>query len=546
MKRTIIGVICSASILLASCAAGGNSNVAPIDHSRTVIFGIPQEPPIINTYLANGAQGVTQMMTEPLHDKWVRMDDTSTWQPQLATTVPSLKNGGVTVGPDSTTIRFSIRQRAKWSDNVPIECDDLVFTWKTIMSERWQISTRLGWREITSITCPTPHKVVMHLRGHYAPFLSSILDSHPLPRHALEGRNFNTYWNNRVTISSGPFIFESWKRGVDLRMRRNPNYWNDQDAAPNAAKMIVFKFVPDASTLKLQLRMEEVDMVALQPDSNLPTELARIPGVETSIVPGAGWEQLTYNMERAPTNNVHVRRAIAYSINRQTIADVVLRKQVTPLQSTLLVSQKPMYEPLWQRYDYAPQRVAQELQKAGYRRTGKFWTKDGKRLTLQFATTAGNPLRARLAQLLQVQLARSGIEMQIKLYTAEIFFSQIITHSKFNLSEFSFRTISDPSQSEIFACDQIPRAPNYHGKNDFRYCNRTVDELLRAADAELVPEKRAQLIMRMQRILATDIPTLPLYQPPDTLAYAQRVGGVRANAVGLHTWNADEWTVSEP
>ncbi|MCW2971930.1 MAG: extracellular solute-binding protein family 5, partial [Thermoleophilia bacterium] len=160
-------------------------------------------------------------------------------------------------------------------------------------------------------------------------------------------------------------------------------------------------------------------------------------------------------------------------------------------------------------------------------------------------TTSGNPIRLKAVQLIGAQLEQAGFRTEILPVKPEVFFGSVVSRGNFDLAMYSYTQGMDPSQSKLFSCSEIARTPDWTGKNNAKYCNRDLDRILAAGDRELDPQRRSALVHDADEILMTDVPTLPLYQQPDTLAWNRRVHGVRPNAMGRHLWNIDSWWVDE-
>lgn len=500
---------------------------------------------------------ITWQLTDGLSEPLVQLDEHGRWQPVLIEQVPTRANGGVQTSADSMTIRVRIRQAAAWSDGVPLRCNDVVFTWQTVMDPKVLMSNRLGWDMIKEITCPTPRDVVITMRQPYAMFMSRILQAPPLPQHELAGKDFNTFWNDRITVSSGPFEFVEWKRGVRMVIERNPHYWNADGAvdvgdgpAPQRggpprpyADRIVFRFVKDANTLKMQLRMTEADVALIPADTNLTQELSQTPDVKFAAPPGALVEMLAMNTDRAPLNDIRVRQAVAYAIDRAMIAKVVLKDQVDVLQSSMVPTQPVNDSTAFSRYAPDPTRVAKLLTSAGYTRAGSgLWQRNGKPLILEYVAAAGSyPFRTRVGQLMQQQLAEQGIGMQIQLIPPEVLYSEVAPKGRYHLGEWSELTGNEPAPALLFTCEAIPRAPQYAGKNRFRYCDPQLDALIATADATVDPAARGDMIREIDRRVADALPMMPLFQSPDTIAWNTHIHGITPNSASYHTWNIDEW-----
>ncbi len=539
---------------LGSAGCGGSSvepaagaDAGPPKTGGTIVVAVAKEPPILNFWLAPGSMTITQQLTDGLTDPLVVLDDQGVWQPVLATSVPTLDNGGVTLTEGGgMRVAFDLQPSAHWSDGVPISCEDVRFTWQTMLREKYQIATRLGWEQIRDVECPSTTSVVIDFKARYAPYVSRILAMPPLPSHVLRGMDFNTYWNDRFTVSSGPYVFESWQRGVRLTLTRNPRYWREGHEA--RADRVVFRFVKDANTLKMQLRMQEADVAFIPADTNLETELEATPDVRYAILPGAVMELLVMRTDRPPLDDVRVRRALGFAIDRQMITDVILSGVVPPAVSPMVSTQLKVYddEPYAKYGKPDPDKVTALLTEAGWSRDGDGpWTKDGTPLTLTWVAGAGSmPFRAKVAQLVQEQLRRQGIGVEIRLIPTEVLYSHTATHGQFHLGEWSELTGVEPLPNLIFGCDEIPRKPTWAGKNRMAWCDEQAEQKMSAADATVDPTERAALVHEANAIIADQVPLLPLFQSPDVVAWRSHVQGLKLNPSANHTWNMDEWWVS--
>ncbi|MCW2961920.1 MAG: extracellular solute-binding protein family 5 [Thermoleophilia bacterium] len=541
-------LLIAAMLLAAGCGSSAQSadaaEDAPPQKGGNLVVGLDQQPQCLNVVIVCGGMAVTSNITGPLFDSLLTVDAEGQDAPLIATEVPSTDNGRVVLTPEGgMVVTLDMQPKARWSDGKPITCEDVVFAWKLRMDERWLVRSREGYNLLSKIDCVTPLRPVFHFKERYAPFLG-IVGIAPMPKHVLDGKDFNTFLSDEVPISSGPFVFSHWDRSVEIVLKRNEDYWNAGNDDEPWLDSITFKFIPDSNTLKIQLRTGEVDVIAPPPDSSLKEELEAMPRGSFSSEPGAYWEQLAFNTGKAPLNNRDVRLAIAFSIDRQQLADVVLRKQVGVLQSTLLEGQKDYYLPAWKDIKPDPKKATALLEKAGYTKDGAYYAKGGKPLTVVFKSTAGNNLRLKVAQLLQQKLKGSGIKMEIAMEPAEVFFGQSTIQGNFDIALWAWSSTTDPSQRTLFSCDKIPTDANeYEGNNYYRYCNDEVTKLLTKADVTPDVGERAAAIKQVQQLMRADMPMIPLFQRPDTVAFSNRAKGMDVNPFGGMTWNTYDWSV---
>lgn len=538
-----------AAIALSGCGSSADTAAAdqdaPKQHGGTITVGMDQEPQCLNNKIQCGSMAATTMIAASLFDGLLDVDADGNYAPKIATEVPTRENGAVVETPDGgMTVTMHIKPNVTWSDGTPVTCDDVAFNWRTTLDDRWQIVSRKGWELISAVNCPDRQTAVFVFSERYAPYLG-LVSAAPLPKHVLDGKDFNKYFNEAVPISSGPFLFDHWDRAVEVVLKRNPKYW---DAGANDRPWldtIRYVFVADTNTLKIQLRTGEVDVIAPPPDSTLKEELESFPRGGFQIEPGVYWEHIAFNNAKAPTNDLNVRMAIAYAIDRDEITDVVLKKQVKRLDSTLLPAKKEFYIPAWGKVTYDQDKVASYLEKAGYQRSGAYYEKDGKPLKVEFKSTAGNNLRLKVAQLLQQKLKKNGIMMTITLEPPNVFFGQSTIQGNYNMGLWAWSSGIDPSQETMFSCDQIPSEANeYSGQNNYRYCNEELSALIKQANVTTSATARADITHRIQTIMAADMPLLPLFQRPETLAYTDRSLGMDNNPLGGLVWNAADWAVT--
>jgi peptide/nickel transport system substrate-binding protein len=251
------------------------------------------------------------------------------------------------------------------------------------------------------------------------------------------------------------------------------------------------------------------------------------------------WEHLTFNTRKGALADVRVRQAIAYAIDREAITEQVMKGQVKPLNSVLVPSQKPFYTPAWAKYKRDISRARELLERAGYvKGANGFYEKNGQPLKLTISTTAGDAAREKIEQVIQEDLRKAGIKLEIKNADAGTFFTSWVVEGKYEIGEWAWIASPEPSITAIFATDQIP--PD--GQNFALYVNDKVSELLHESDEEASVERRARLLRKAQKLIAADVPILPLYQRLQILAYDGKIEGAQNNATMEGAfWNIGSW-----
>jgi len=249
-----IGLIFLASTQALAQQKGGTLTVALIHDIDT-----------LNVYSTGYTGEVPAAVVEGL----LAPDAHAQYVPVLATEVPTLENGGITLLDQGRRmkIRYQLRAGVKWSDGAPFSSADVKFTWEALKNPDFIAESKEGVADIESIETPDPLTVVVNYK-HVSPnYASTLFTFGILPKHALEGHNLNADIYNEKPLGTGPFMVSEFKRGQYVVCDRNPNYWRRDEAGTQLPYLdrIVFKIIPDTNTLMTQLRSGEVQLTSSIP-----------------------------------------------------------------------------------------------------------------------------------------------------------------------------------------------------------------------------------------------------------------------------------------
>ena len=513
IKRPIALFLCAltTAILLSGCtkvttstgpAGGGNPWTK---HGILRIAGV-SEPDNVNVMLGN------QQIEVDLSMFWAgylfNWSDKNEFVPELATEVPTTKNGGIS--KDGLAITYHLRKGVKWQDGAPFTADDVIFTWRAVINPANNVQTRTGYDSnyITSIEKKDDYTIVVHLKQRWAPFVATFftMSSTPypiLPKHLLgQYPDINHAAYNNKPVGTGPFIFQEWQRGTIIRMTANPNYWR----GPPKLKEVDYKIIPDETTILTQLRTHEADMEYNAPASQTPS-FKEITGVHIYLTPFTHYRQIAFNLTNPILSDVRVRQALAFAIDQQELIDTVSHG-VDMKGDT---DQPPF---LWahasgvKQYLHDPAMAAKLLDEAGWK-LGQdgYRYKNGQRLALEMSGTTGAAETRNLEAVVQREWRLVGVEGDVKNYQSGMFFATmqaggIVQSGKFDTAFYSWINGVDPDDSTLFMCNQFP--PN--GQNAYRFCNHDLDAAQQMAMTEYDQDKRKIAYDKIQHILAEQEP----------------------------------------
>jgi len=543
VARRLALIVALVLLLLPVSSAGGAEAQTP-KRGGTLVFGTQgaggglREPACLNALLGKCyAPGLlTPFISQKVLLGAFEARPDFTWRPRLVSRVEFTRT-------PPFTLTYHIRPEARWSDGVPITARDFVFTDRAIRAAGGLVDDTHVVR-VRSVRAVVAKTVQVVLRSRYAGWRS--LFNTVLPSHALMGEDLDRVFTDGIDdpkhgepIASGPFLVESWERGTQIELRRNPGYWGPRRAYLDR---LVVRYRLSSLDPVDWFRSGEVDVAQHFRAVSVP-DLRREPGIRIVPGPSSGWEDLTINLGSAGHPALRtklVRRALATGIDRAALirdspigaADQTLR----PLDSVLFLPQSPYYRPKWSRYRYSPQAARRLLEEAGCRRGADgIYSCDGARLRLRLVARAGLPAPARVVSLLQQQLREIGVEVLISFHPpGPVFAGQVLPSGDWDLAQIGWASLSpDPSGWDLnYGCGRT--------YNFSHYCQRLATRDLDQADRILDAGDQARVLNRADAQIAKDVPVIPLYQIPFPAAAKSYVRNLSLSPLNP-LWSAENW-----
>lgn len=448
--------------------------------------------------------------------------------PELATAVPSKKNG--LIGADGLTITWHLRKGVKWSDGVPFDADDVVFSTAAVNNPQNNEVGRDGWDLIAKVDQPDKYTVVYHLKRPYSGFLPTFFGSagaNPciLPKHLLgKFANINNADYNSKPVGIGPFRYVDWVRGDHVDLEANPNYWR---GTPRLQR-IIYRFIPERNTLLTQIQTGEIDMWSLV-GLGYYERVNALTNVKTIHAPGYFYSHLDFNATRPIFHGRAVREALRYAVDRKTIRDKI-QHGLGVLQEGSLTPASPLYTAL-PRAPFDLAKANAMLEADGWKRgPDDVRVKGGRRLAFDLATISGTSDTDQAIELMRSTWQQIGAQIIVRHYPAASMFAPyqqggIIYAGKFDMSIFAWQVTPDGDLSTTHACAQVP--PN--GQNDLRYCNPKTDALFDAAKAAYDEEQRRPILAAAQQQIIADVPEIVLWVREDIFSYNTDLHGWKPN-----------------
>ena len=397
---------------------------------------------------------------------------------------------------DDKTFDITLRADARFSDGAPVLAADVAFTYDSVLREDSDSLYHRGFSErFARVEVTGERSLRFHLREPLATFLTDL--------------DFGIV--SRSKKGAGPFVV----RELDahhVMLARNPHH------TPVAQmENIEIKFVVDASARLLMLVGGSADLVQNGVRLDLLDEVAERPRVHLDAAPSALLTYLIFNNKDPLLADKRVRQAIALALDRPALVDAMFDGRAV-LASGLLPPTSWAYEPAVVRWNRDLARAAALLDEAGLR------DPDGPgprpRMHLVYKTSS-DAFRVAIARVIASQLAAVGIDVEVRSFERLTFFADL-KKGLYQLASAQTSDISDPDfYFTYFHSSRIPDAKNPDGLNRWYYRNARVDELTRRGRSELDRDVRKQLYSEVQKILADEVPVVPLWHE-DNVTFTNR------------------------
>jgi peptide/nickel transport system substrate-binding protein len=519
---------------IAACTTG-SSPTGTVKKGGHVIEGINSDPDSLNPMLAVNNVGV--ITNSLLFESLLGVGSTGDMEPALAE-LPTQSSDGL-------SYTFKLRPNLKWSDGTPITSDDVVFTFKLITAPEYKafntFTRSLAEQYIASVTAPDSNTVVITTKQPYATFLFQFgARTQILPKHALGSLSaaaLNTAgWNNAPDPVSGVFKLVKWTRGSQIEYARNPNYFGGQSNLDG----YVIKVLQDAVALATAARTGDVDIAgqveysqiaSLKASSNLKVE--SIQSDETTVL---GFQLRSNHASSAFFSDKNVRQALSYALDRQKMLDAaefgsaVLTDSVEPPMSFTI---DPNVTP---KYNYDPAKAGAMLDAAGWVKSAQGTRqKNGKPFKFQLITDNQHGDHVTIAQIVQNQWQALGLQVEVKLVTFSQLIQALIFQRAFDTFIIGFNINNSGPDPDEFNSWYSTSIGNITG---FTLADDLIDRGLKTTDRNA----RIPIYQEMQRLLADQVPALPLWFLKYAWAVNNRVGNFNLNPyqmLGSRAWMKD-------
>ncbi len=437
-----------------------------------------------------------------------------------ANTEPRLELAARVDRVSDTIFDVTIRPDATFSDGKPVRGEDVARTYATVLDESCGSLFTRGFSErFAAVTATGERQVRFTLKQPLATFMQDIefgiLSFHGVPEGTCRMKR---------TIGAGPFVLDELTSRHVL-LHKNRHYYN-----PPRTSKVEIKFVRDAAARILMLVGGSADLVQNAVRLDLIEDVVKRPRVQVASAPSVILTYMLLNNLDPALKDKRVRQAIALAIDRPAIVSAKYGGRAV-LATGVLPPAHWCYEGNVAHWDHDLARARALLDEAGLRPDAS-----GVRLRLVYKTSA-DAFRVTIARVLAAQLAEVGIAVEVRSFEFATFFADV------KKGNYQIATMQSPEITEpdfllwFFHSSRWPTTKDPDGSNRWRYRNETVDRLVMDARSELDPAKRKAMYAEVQRIVADELPIIPLWHEDNVVLSNVDVQGYQivpnARLIGL-------------
>ncbi len=348
-----------------------------------------------------------------------------------------------------------------------------------------------------------------HIATHYAPLLSKeYADQLTASGHQEE--------MDSQPVGTGPFQLSAYRAGLFIRLIRNPQYWR---GIPRLQQVVIDIGAGGTGRLS-KLLTGECDVLAYPAASQLPI-LRDDPRLRMTLRPGMNIAYLAFNTRKPPLDNPEVRKALSLAINNERLMSSIYYGTAETAAS-ILPRASWAYDNQASISDYDPAKAREELKQLKIQDLHL-------RLMVPTESQPWNPSPLKMAELIQADLARIGVTVDIIPVEGRFQEAQLMALNH-DMTLSGWATDSNDPDSffrPLLSCAAISSATNYA-----HWCNPAFDQILRSALTSQQLADRIDSYDQAQKLLAEQLPVLPLASSLRLQAYRYDIKGLVLSPFG--------------
>lgn len=413
------------------------------------------------------------------------------------------------VSTSGLEMTLHLRKGVKFHDGTAFDAQAVKFNLDRIRDPKIKVPIGGAFKVITDVKVVDDSTVLLTLKYPDPTLISNLgITTSGIISPASATKDGNTYENIVKPVGTGPYIFKSFTKGDKAVYERNNDYWGDKPYYST----VVFHIIPEGNSREAALRAGEVQMIMNPPVTDLQA-LDKDPKINVLKAPSDRAVFVAFNNSKPPFNNVDVRRALNFAVDKQAIAKNVMFGTVDVMDSPLPASLSGYCKA--GSYDHDPQKAKELLAKAGVTT-----------LDITFGSPSGRYLQDhQAAQAIAADLKEVGVNAKVSTTDWPSYVAGMVKKDgpyDMHVLGWAPGALDAATQFQMFEKANWPPA----GLATAFYTNPTVETLLAKGNQDLDETSRNATYCEAQKAIWDDAPWIFLWSQTLNLAYASDIAGI--------------------
>ncbi|MBN1536975.1 MAG: ABC transporter substrate-binding protein [Anaerolineales bacterium] len=431
---------------------------------------------------------------------------------------------------DDTTLEVTLRQGVLFHNGVEMTADDVVYTFERVIKENMieypeaHTSPRKGLiAQLESIEKTGDYAVTMHFSAPYPTAMQMLVHQQVIPMGYMQ--EVGTQGLLDAPIGAGPFKFISAQPGyTEVVMEKFADYYGGapdlEPVGPACVDTVVFRVIPEASTRVAALLAGEVDIIQNVP-AELVSTLEQVPGIQIKTAVGTSPQWMEMNVNQAPFDDVKVRQAMNYAVDKQLLVDAIFGGKAEVLSGPLSPYNAFVNKSL-QPYAYDPDKALALLAEAGWTDSDgdTFLDKGGTKFS--FIIDTEEDFRA-ISEAVAGQLQAIGIEASVRIWEYSVIKPLLQAGERQAFLNNWGDSAFDPVGHMEAKWHGYVEGTTYGRGNFSGYNNERVNELIKLGEVTVDIAERQTIYDEAQQIIYDEVPAIFLVLPDVVSAAAADV-----------------------
>ncbi len=490
----------AAMALFLAAQAFAPSTTQAAGKKDSVVIGMTLEPPGLDA-TTGAAAAISEITDYNIYEGLTKVNGDGSVTPLLASSW--------TISPDVKTYTFKLLSGVKFQDGEPFSSADVKFSFERAGASDSTNKLKSFFQGVAKVEASDSETAIVTFKE---PAPDALFQLGLSPAVIVDPRSEPT--NATKPVGTGPFKFDNWVKGSSVALSKWDGY---RDAGKIRLEKVTFRIINDPAAQVAALLAGDVDAIPRFGSVQSVDEFKNDPRFKVTVGGTEGKTIMSINNKRKPLDDVRVRRALAYAVDRKAIIDGAMNGYGTPIGSHY-VPIDPGYFDLTGTYSYDPEKAKALLKEAGVA------------TPLKLTLTLPPPAYARNGgEIIAAELAKVGVDVKIENVEWAQWLSGVYKDKNFDLTIISH---VEPMDLMIYA------DPNYY----FQYDSQAFRDIMQKANTNLDPQMRNKFLGEAQMQLATDAVNVFLFQLPQiTVANAKLQGLWKDSPVFANDMSVVHW-----